>query len=97
MEPAAADWAGHRPRRGQCFGGYANCVATGALLPGFIIRNVRADPGSTSKRSYPVLSSFALWRGEAVRALDDGELSRELRLAYLIRHPVQSREPVAGN
>ena len=31
----------------------ANCVATGTLLPGFVIRNVRAHPGGPSERRLP--------------------------------------------
>ena len=42
-----------------------------------------------------LLSAQPLRRREALRALDDGELPRELRHFRKQRHPVQSREPAA--
>ena len=40
-----------------------------------------------------VPSALALWRRQALRPLDHGQLPRGLRLLRLQRHPVQSREP----
>ena len=53
------------------------------------------DPGAAAERKNAVLSALALCRGQALRPLDDGQLSRELRPARLLRHPVQPREPAA--
>ena len=66
-------------------------TARGALLPGVVVGDVRADPGAGAERDDALLSPLALCGRQALRPLDDGELSRELRPARLERHPVQSR------
>ena len=43
--------------------------------------------------AHDVLSAKPMRRGEALRPLDHGQLSRELRAPCLLRHPLQSREP----
>ena len=42
-------------------------------------------------RDHALLSALALWRGQAVRLLDHGQLPRGLRHVRLQRHPVQPR------
>ena len=49
--------------------------------------------GSAADGNHAVLSALALWRRQALRLLDHGELPRGLRHACLQRHPVQSRKP----
>ena len=87
--------ADHGPGRGQPARMRAHAEARCALLPGLVVGDVRPDPGAGAERGDAVLPALALWRGQALRALDDDELPRELRAARLERHPVQPREPAA--
>jgi hypothetical protein len=54
---------------------------------------LRSGSGSAAEGDDAVLSAIALWRSQALRLLDHGELPRGLRHVCLQRHPVQSREP----
>ena len=62
-----------------------------ALLPGLDLGDVRQGAGDAAARDHAVLSALALWRGQALRLLDHGELPRGLRHVRLQRHPVQPR------
>ena len=61
-----------------------------AVLPGIHFGAVRSGSGSPAEGNHAVLSALALWRCQAVRLLDHGELPRGLRHVRLQRHPVQS-------
>ena len=65
------------------------------LLPGLHLRDVRQGAGHPAGRRHALLSAQPLRRGQAVRALDDHQLPRELRHLRLQRHPVQPRKPAA--
>ena len=95
LAPADADRERHRRGRRQHAGGDAHRRAERALLSGLVLGNVRAHPGADAEREDAVLSALALCRGQALRPLDHGELSRELRPARVVGHSVQSREPAA--
>ena len=49
------------------------------LLPGVDLGDVRQGAGSAAGREHAVLSAQPVRRGQAVRALDDGQLSRVVR------------------
>ena len=49
--------------------------------------------GHPAERADPVLPSQPIWRGQGLRALHHGQLSRELRSLCLLRNPLQPREP----
>ena len=66
-----------------------------SLLPGQHLRDVRQGAGDSADREHAVLSAQPLWRGQAVCALDDDQLPRELRHLRLQRHPVQPRVAAA--
>jgi GDP-mannose 4,6-dehydratase len=59
-------------------------------VPGVHLGAVRAGAGSPAEGNHAVLSALALWRCQALRLLDHGELPRGLRHVRLERHPVQS-------
>ena len=61
-----------------------------AVLSGLHLRTVRPGAGSAAEGNHAVLSALALWRRQALRLLDHGELPRGLRHVRLQRHPVQS-------
>ncbi len=68
------------------------------LLSGQHVRDVRQGPGRSADRDHALLSAQPLWRREAICALDDGQLSRELRhfrrSGILFNHesPLRARE-----
>ena len=62
-----------------------------ALLPGVDVGAVRPGAADAADRDDAVLSALAVWRGEALRALDHGQLSRGVRHLRVQRHPVQPR------
>ena len=64
-----------------------------AVLSGLDLGALRPGAGSAAEGDDAVLSALALWRRQALRLLDHGELPRGLRHVRLERHPVQSREP----
>ena len=66
-----------------------------ALLSGFDLRDVRQGAGDAAERKDALLPAQPLRGGEALRPLERGELPRGARPLRLLRHPVQSREPVA--
>jgi GDP-D-mannose dehydratase len=68
----------------------ADRPAAGTLLPGVIVRDVRSGSAATTERGNAVLSTLAVCGRQALRALDDGELPRELRHACHEWDPVQS-------
>ena len=47
--------------------------------------------GDAAKRDHALSSAQPVWREQAVRSLDHGELPRSLRLVRLLRHSLQSR------
>ncbi|MGY4464030.1 hypothetical protein ACVWYI_008043 [Bradyrhizobium sp. LB13.1] len=49
------------------------------VLPGLDLRALRPRSGDPAEGDHAVLSALALWRGEALRLLDHGELPRSLR------------------
>ena len=67
----------------------AGGAAGGTGVPGELVRDVRPDPGADAVRADAVLPAQPVRGGQAVRALDDGELPGELRAARVVGHPVQ--------
>ena len=65
------------------------------LLPGLHVGNVRQGAGDSAERRHAVLSAQPVRRGQALRALDDGQLPRVLRHLRHQRHPVQPRVAAA--
>jgi GDPmannose 4,6-dehydratase len=61
------------------------------FLPGLDLGDVRPGAGDAAVRDDALLSAFAVRRGQGLRLLDHGELSRVLRDVRLQRHPLQSR------
>ncbi len=59
--------------------GHAQGGADGALLPGQLQRDVRQGAGDPAARDHDLLSAQPVRRRQGVRALDHGELPRELR------------------
>ena len=66
------------------------------VLPSELLRDVRPDPGADAERDDALLSAFPLCRRQALRPLDDGELSRKLRPACEFGDPLQPRIPACG-
>ena len=54
-------------------------------------RRCSARRGGAAKRDHALSSAQPVWREQAVRALDHGELPRSLRPVRLLRHSLQSR------
>ena len=69
---------------------------TGAVLPSVDERDVWQGAVAHAERNDAVLSPQSVRRRQAVRALDNRQLSRKLRSARVVRNPVQSRITVAG-
>src|SRR5712664_3137530 len=61
-----------------------------AVLSGIHLRVVPTGAGGSAEGDDAILSALALWRREALRLLDHGELPRGLRNVRLEWHPVQS-------
>jgi GDPmannose 4,6-dehydratase len=68
----------------------------GPLLPGQLLRDVRADPGSGAGREDALLPAQPLRGGQALRPLDHGELPRELRDARLLGILFNHESPLRG-
>ena len=60
-----------------------------AVLSGLDVGTVRPGAGGSAEGNHAVLSALALWRRQALRLLDHGELPRGLRHVRVQRHPVQ--------
>src|SRR5215510_1025432 len=78
LAAASPDWHRDRARCSQYAGGCADRLSRSSLLSSVLFRNVRAGPGTASIGENTVLPAISLCGGEALRSLDDGELSREL-------------------
>ncbi len=95
VDAARAHRRVHRPRGDANARGSEEGRAQRAVLPGQLQRDVRQGRRDTAARVDAVLSTKPVWRGQGVRALDHGELPRELRHVRGLGHPVQPREPAA--
>ena len=98
VEPAAADRA-RSPASGAANMLEAVRIVRPAAryLSGVVVGDVRARSRSRCRQSEttPFYPRSPVRRGETLCALDDGELSRELRAACLVGHPVQPRKSAA--
>ena len=81
----------HRGRGDQAARGNPRGLPRGPLLPGLLVRDVRAGPGDPPEREHAVLSPQPLRRREGLRPLHHRELPGELRPLHQLRHPLQPR------
>ena len=66
------------------------------LLPGELLGDVRQGAGSSPDRDDPLLPPKPVWRREGLRALDHGQLSRELWAARLLRASCSTTRALAA-
>ena len=91
LHAAGAHRRRDRARRGAHARGDPPRRSRHPLLPGELVGDVRQGAGGAADRAHAVLSALAVRRGEGVRALDHGQLPRELRPVRGERHPLQPR------
>ncbi len=96
LRPSVVD-AARADRRGDGAWRYAharrhqNCRSRDSLLPSELVRDVRKGSHGAPRRADGALPSKSIRCREGLRALDHGQLSRELRPSRLERDPFQSR------
>src|SRR5581483_3327063 len=91
MESTCTDRGIYRLGRNPPLRSGAKIRPQDSLLSGVKQRDVREGTRDTAERNDTALSTESVWSGESVRALDHGELPRELQPVCLFGNSVQPR------
>ena len=95
LQPAGADRRDHGPRRHPHTRRDPDGRSGHPLLPGVVERDVRQGSGGATDRGHAVLPSQPVRRGQGLRPLAHGQLSRVIRTSCIERHTFQPRKSSA--